>query len=66
MHLEMQGDAGRFVRMVRTLGAVMAPLKRGVAEQQMGLARFRQVVEGCFGGHVRPWWFTCGVWVGVV
>jgi ubiquinone/menaquinone biosynthesis C-methylase UbiE len=64
-HQEESGDADRLVRTIKTLGAVMTPLKRGMTEEQAGFTQFQDIVNRAFAGRSESWYFTCGLWMAV-
>jgi SAM-dependent methyltransferase len=63
-HVE-RGDAARLVGLARSQGSVAALLKRGLAEEELGLTALRTAANKELGDRDLPWYFSYRVRVGV-
>ena len=64
-HVEL-GNAERLVGLFLSQGGVMALLKTGWTEEQLGIDEFRQIVERVLGPAPQTWYWSSRVRLGVV
>jgi len=61
-----EGDAGRFLGLLRSQGGVMDLLKAGFSEDQLGISEFESIAREELGPELRPWYWSARVRIGVV
>lgn len=66
LHRLEQGDAGRFVELMRSQGDYQSLRRAGLDDEVLGLTRLTAVAERVLGPVPSPWWFTYRVRLGVV
>jgi ubiquinone/menaquinone biosynthesis C-methylase UbiE len=59
------GNADRLVGLAKSMSLVPALLKRGLTEEQIGLAQLRETAKRVLGAKRVPWYFSYTVRVGV-
>jgi SAM-dependent methyltransferase len=58
LHAATEGDAGRFVDLLRSQGGIQTLLKRGFSEDELGVTDLARIAAERLGHSPRPWWFT--------
>lgn len=66
LHRQEQGDARRFLELLRSQGDYQALRRAGLDDDALGVSRLRAVVTAALGEEPSPWWFTYRVRLGVV
>jgi len=66
LHHEETGDVDRFVGLLLSQGSVMALLKAGKSEVELGIDRFRKACQENLGKLHRTWYWSSRVRIGVV
>ncbi len=66
LHHEEIGNADRFVGLLLSQGSVMALLKAGKSEIELGIDRFRRICQETLGTLPRTWYWSSRVRIGVV
>ena len=56
VHHREEGDADRLVALLISQGGTVALLNQGVAENELGLTRLREVATRCIPAPVPFWW----------
>jgi SAM-dependent methyltransferase len=65
LHSREQGDAERFVDLLRSQGDFQAMLKHGVTEDDLGVPQVARLATRALGTEPRPIWFTYRVRLGL-
>ena len=65
LHQTEEGDAGRFIDLLRSQGDLQTLRKHGVSEERLGVTAFAGVVRRCLGPARRPLWFTYRMRIGI-
>lgn len=66
LHLADAGNAERLVGLLLSQGGVMAVLKKGFSEENLGIDTFRNVVERTLGAEPQVWYWSSRVRIGIV
>ena len=66
VHHEETGDADRLVGLLLSQGSVMALLKAGKSEIELGIDRFRRICQETLGTLPRTWYWSSRVRIGVL
>jgi len=66
LHHEEMGDADRLVGLLLSQGSVMALLRAGHSEVELGIDRFRRICQETLGTLPRTWYWSSRVRIGVV
>jgi len=66
LHHVDEGDAARFLGLLRSQGGVMDLLKAGRSEAQLGIDVLESIAGAELGEDLRPWYWSARVRVGVV
>ena len=64
-HQVDSGDARRYMGLVHSQGGIVALLKRGCSEPEIGMDRLREVAERVMGGRVIPWYYSYRIRMGI-
>ncbi len=65
-HQVDSGNAARYMALVHSQGGVVAVLRRGYTEEQVGLERLREIARRVIGEREMPWYYGYKIRVGVV
>jgi hypothetical protein len=66
LHREETGDTDRLVGLLLSQGSVMALLKAGKSEIELGIDRFRRICQETLGTLPKTWYWSSRVRIGVV
>jgi len=66
LHHVDEGDAERFVGLLRCQGGVMDLLKAGHTEDEIGIGELDGIARAELGSEARPWYWSARVRIGVV
>jgi len=66
LHHVDEGDAERFLGLLRSQGGVMDLLKAGLAEDELGISEFESAARSGLGPQPRPWYWSARVRIGLV
>jgi SAM-dependent methyltransferase len=66
LHHVDQGDATRFLGLLRSQGGVMDLLKAGYTEEQLGIGELEEIARSGLGGEGAPWYWSARVRIGIV
>lgn len=59
------GNASRYMGLVHSQGGVVAVLKLGVTDEEIGLHKLREIAERVIGERVVPWYYSYRIGIGV-
>ena len=65
LHESTEGDAGRFLDLLRSQGGIQTLLKRGFSEDELGISDLARLAGERLAGPPRRWWFTYRLRLGV-
>ena len=65
LHRPEQGDAERFVDLLRSQGDYQTLWQSGLDDDVLGVSRMADVASAILGAGTSPWWFTYRVRIGV-
>ena len=65
LHHQEMGNAERLIGVARSQGGIVALLKAGVSEDELGLTELRRVSERTLGNELSPWFWSYRVRLGI-